>query len=557
MRFMTRRPNRGRPRRLIYAGALLGVTAAMAGCGGTSGSASGSGSANASSGSSSTPLTGNTQSAACTGTPVRGGSLTYARQLGPATLNPFAPTNSQGDIFADSIIYQPLVQPDPKGGSKLVGGVADKWSVSKDGKTLIFHIRSTAKFSNGTPVTAQDVKFTLDKFADPKWNLASVLAAGYKSADIINSSTVKVHLSQPTPGILWNMAIFDAYIVPAKLVQSEGKTAFFNHPVGSGPFMVQSWQRGSSITFARNPYYWEQGLPYLNKVTYDYAQDDNSRILELESGRAQMADGIPFSQVSQIKATSSLALQTAKVPYWLGLWMNHQRPQYRDLDVRQAMQYALNKDLINSKIYAGLGTIPNSILPQLIGDASSSQVKPYPYDLAKAKQLMAKSKFPHGFSTTLQYPAGYATYSTLALILQAEWAQIGIKVTLRSVDQTAESSSYMAGNYDLTFPYAQFSSDVPIPDEYAAFVALPDGDHSFFSWWTDPAIAGMVTKYLHTEDQATRTQMWPQIQQAMLTQTPVINILDLPFVNAHRTNVCGTYLNALGADSLQYTWIRK
>jgi peptide/nickel transport system substrate-binding protein len=504
----------------------------------------------------STQLTGNRQSAACDGTPVRGGSLVYARQLGPVTLNPFTPTNSQGDIFATSIMYQPLVQPDPKGGGKLVPAVADKWSTSSDGKTITFHIRANAKFSDGTPVTADDVKFTLDKFADPKWNIASVLADGYKGTDVVDNSTVRVHLAKPTPGFLWNIAIFDAYIIPAKKVQAEGKNAFFKHPIGSGPFMVQSWKRGSSITFVRNPFYWEKGLPYLDKVTYLYAQDDNSRLLALESGRAQMADGIPFSQVDALKARQDVEVQTAKVPYWLGLWLNHQRAPFRDLKVRQAMQYALDKDVINKKIYAGLGTIPNSILPPFIGDASSDQVKPYTTDLAKAKQLMASSKFPKGFSVTLQYPSGYATYSTLALLLQSQWQQIGIKVKLRSIDQTSESDHFFAGQYDMIFPFAQFSSDVPIPDEYVAFVGLP-AQHHFFSWWKDPKIEQMVATYLHTSDEAQRTQQWHDIQQAMLTQTPALNLLNLPFVNAHTKKTCGTYLNALGADQLQYTWMLK
>jgi peptide/nickel transport system substrate-binding protein len=353
------------------------------------------------------------------------------------------------------------------------------------------------------------------------------------------------------------MAIFDAYVVPAKLVETEGKTAFFNHPVGSGPFMVKTWNKGSSITFVRNPYYWETGLPYLNQVTYDYAQNDNSRLLELESGRAQMADGIPFAQVAALKAHPNVAVQTSAVPYWVGLWLNHQVPAFNDLQVRQAMEYAIDRNQINQKIYAGLGTIPNSILPHLIGDASNSQVPPYTYNLAKAKQLMAASKYPHGFTTTMQFPAGYSTYSTLALVLQSEWAQIGIKVKLQSLDQTTESANFNNGSYQMTFPYAQFSSDVPIPDEYAAFVAIPDGDHSFYSYWNDSAIASQVETYLHTQNPGTRLGLWHRIQQAMLTQTPVINILDLPFVNAHTTNVCGTYLNALGADSLQYTWLRK
>jgi peptide/nickel transport system substrate-binding protein len=537
--------------RVVVAGAAVLTVTTVAACGG------GSGSSSSSPQTGSTKLSGNTQLAACKGTPRRGGDLTYARQLGPVTLNPFYPTNSQGDIFADSIIYQPLVQPDPKGGSKLVGGVADSWKVSNGGKNITFHIRPSARFSNGWHVTAQDVQFTLQKFASPKWNIAPVLASGLKQVQIVNSSTVRVILDKPTPGILWNMAIFDAYVVPAKLVEKEGKAAFFQHPVGSGPFMVKSWAKGSSITFARNPYYWQKGLPYLNQITYQYAQDDNSRLLDLESGRAQMADGIPFSQVATLKTHTNIAVQTAQVPYWVGLWLNHKLPQFKDLKVRQAMEYAIDRDVINQKIYAGLGTNPNSILPHLIGDAPDDSVKPYAYDVAKAKQLMAASGYPHGFSVTLQYPAGYATYSTLVLVLQAEWAKIGIKVKLQSVDQTTESNNFYAGKYQMTFPYAQFSSDVPIPDEYAAFVGLPDGDHTFFDYWNDPTIASAVERYLHTESAAARLTQWHAIQEAMLVQTPVINVLDLPFVNAHSTNVCGTYLNALGADSLQYTWLRQ
>jgi peptide/nickel transport system substrate-binding protein len=530
----------------IFATAVVAAGVTFAGCGGSSSTSSSSGT---------TKVTGNAQSADCQGTPTNGGSLTYARQLGPVNLDPFQPTNSQGDIFATSIMYQPLVQPDPKGGSKLVPGVADKWSVSPDGKTYTFHIRPNAKFADGTPVTAEDAKFTLDKFADPKWNIASVLAAGYKGTDVVDKSTIKVQLTSPTPGFLWNIAIFDAYVVPKKKVLAEGRKAFFKHPVGSGPFMVKSWNPGSSITFVRNPYYWEKGLPHLDKITYLYSQDDNSRLLALESGRAQMADGIPFSQVTTLKAKPELELQTAKVPYWLGLWLNHQRPQLADQNVRQAIQYAVDKSLINQKIYAGLGAIPNSILPQFIGDASSSQVKPYPLDLAKAKALMAKSKYPKGFSTSLQYPAGYSTYSTLALLLKQELAQIGINLKLRAMDQTAETNNFYAGNYDLTFPFAQFSSDVPIPDEYVAFVGLPD-QHHFFSWWKDPKIEKMTADYLHNGSPS-RVQQWHQLQQALLQKTPMINILNLPFVNAHAKKTCGTYLNALGADQLQYTWLAK
>ncbi|MFI5034968.1 MAG: ABC transporter substrate-binding protein [Acidimicrobiales bacterium] len=497
-------------------------------------------------------------SAACKGTPVKGGSLVYARQTGPVTLNTFYPTNGNGDIFADTLLYQGLVMPDPKGTTQnVVPAVASSWTVSSDGLTYLFHLRPGIKFSNGSPVTAADVVFSLDYFANPKLDETAVLAGGFKSASVVNASTVKMTLSAPTPGILYNMSIFDAFIVPKVLVQKEGKS-FWNNPVGTGPFKLSKWVRGSSITFVRNKYYWEPGLPYLDSVTYQYASNDNTRLLDVQNGQAQIADGIPFNQVQTVKSSANLTLQSAKVPYWVGLWLNLQRKPLADLNVRLAMQYAIDKPQINTSVFQGLGTIPNSVLPQLKFDAPNSVVKPYPYDLAMAKSFMAKSAYPKGFSVTLQYPSGYAEYTNLVLILQSELAAIGIKVKLVALDQATMTSLYMKGKYDLTFPYAEFTSDVTVPDEYATFVTTyGGGGYSFFSWWNDPTIAKMVTTFTHTPSEASRATQWPKIQAAMMAQTPFINIMDLPFLNAHGNNVCGTYLDPLGADSLQYTWIAK
>ena len=496
-------------------------------------------------------------SAACKTTPVKGGDLVYARQAGPLTLNTFYPINGNGDIFADTLLYQGLVMPDPTGKTKnVVPGVASSWTVSSNGLTYTFHLRPGIKFSNGQLVTAADVVYSLETFANPKVDETAGLAAGFKNAVAVNASTVQMNLTEPTPGILYNLSIFDGFIVPKNLVVKDGKS-FWNNPVGTGPFKLGNWVHGSSITFVKNPYYWQPGLPYLNKVTYDYVSNDNTRLLDVENGQAQIADGIPFSAIASVKSNSSVTLQTAKVPYWVGLWMNQQRKPFQNLDVRQAMEYAIDRPLINKQIYDGLGTNPNSVLPQLKFDASNSVVKPYTFDLKKAKALMAKSPFPKGFTTTLQYPSGYAAYTDLVLVLQSECAAIGIKVKRVSEDESTETQLYTAGKYDMTFPYAEFTSDVTVPDEYAAFVGVYDGDHGFYSWWKNPKIQGMIETFTHTASDASRAVQWPKIQAAMLQQTPFINVIDLPFVNVHQPNVCGTDLDPLGADSLQYTWIAK
>ncbi len=496
-------------------------------------------------------------SAECSGKPVTGGDLVYARQNETQGLDPLNAANGNGDIFADELIYSPLVRSDPTGGDDLVPGLASSWEVSKDGLTYTFHLRPGVKFSNGQPLTAEDVKFSLDRFGDPKTNvLLSNVAVGYKTTEIIDDETVEVQLTQPVAAFLYNISIFPAFIVPKDLVEAQGD-AFFKNPVGTGPFMVKDFAAGSNITFVRNPHYWEEGKPYLDSVRFDFATDSNSRLLELKNAQAQIADGVLFSQISSIQKEQDLVVQPAKVPLFLGLWLNHDREPLADLDVRQAMQYALDKDLINKTIFRGVGTIPNSVLMSLKGDAPDDEVKPYAFDLDKAKELMAKSGFPDGFSTTLQYPAGYDYYRQLALLMQNEFAEIGIKLKLVELPGATATTNWSKTDYDMIFPFAQFTSDIVVPDEYAQFLA---GDPSlglqgFFSNWTDPAITKKVDTFTSTTDEAERATQWPEIQQDLMDQTPVINVMNLPFVNAHGSNVCGTDVNALGVDHLENTWL--
>jgi peptide/nickel transport system substrate-binding protein len=537
-------------RKWAYAVAALCVTIAAAACGGSSGEVGTTAIPGDAMNNASTTL------GVCSARPRRGGAVVYARRAQTEELNPLAVRNGNGDIFAVNQIYDGLVRPDPNGGFGLQPAIADRWSVSPDGKTYTFHIRPGIKFSNGQPVTPEDIKFSLDRFANPKLNqVLSADAVGYQSTEIVNSSTVRVHLSEPVAAFLYNISIYPAFIVPKSLVEKEGNR-FFNHPVGTGPYEVADFVRGSHITFQRNPYYWEKGKPYLNSVRFDFAEEDNSRMLDLESGEAQMIDGVPYSQIRSVLGNSHEQLQVVQVPQFLGLWLNHQRAPFQDQKVRQAMQYALNRSEINTAIYRSVGSDPNSVLPHLKFDAGDGQVEPYPYDLAKAKSLIRQSKFPKGFSATLQYPAGFEDYKQLGLYLQQAWAELGIKVKLLQLDQGTVTDQFYAGQYDMTFPYAQFTSDVVVPDEYAGLVSDPtNGTHGFFSWWHDEAIWKQVKRFTTTVGDSRRAEMWPRVQQAMLTLSPFINLLDLPFVNAHQKGVCGTVVDALGSDHLENTWL--
>lgn len=534
---------------LSFAGVTM--TLILAACGG-------GGSSSSTKKASLTGLYGASTAAVCKGTPVHGGSLVYERQAATESLNPVDAKNGNGDIFADSLVYSGLVRSDPAGSDKIVPALAQRWTVSPDGRTYTFYLRHGLKFSNGQPVTAEDVKWSLDRFGNPKIDAAmSAVAVGYGTSRVINNTTIQFHLAQPVASFLYNISIFPAFILPKNLVLKEG-AAFYNHPVGTGPFIVKSWVKGSHITFVRNPYYWESGKPYLSSLRYNFATDSNSRILALEGGAAQIMDGVPFSQITTLEHNKAINVQAAKVPLFLGLWLNHNQKPLANLDVRKAMQYALNRPEMNHDIFHGLGQIPNSVLMGLKYDAPDSVVHPYPYNVAKAKALMKQGGYPHGFSTTLQYPAGYDYYTQLALLMQQEYAAIGIKMKLIQEDPATNTSNWSTSSYDMIFPFASFTSDVTVPDEYANFLAdYSNGLKGFYSNWRDPTIQSMVLKFESTLSDSARAKLWPKIQQALMNQTPVINVMNLPFVNAHSATTCGTDINALGADQLQDTWISK
>jgi peptide/nickel transport system substrate-binding protein len=500
--------------------------------------------------------TDSTASSACGGKPTIGGNLVYARQLETVTVNPWEQENGNGDAFTTAMLDENLIRLNPQGGNELQPALAQSWKVSPDQKTYTFTLRPGIKFSDGTPITAADVQWSLDQFADPKVDTAwNSLAAGYKDSEVVNAHTVRINLTKPVAAFPYDLANNGAAIFPREEVEKEG-AAFWKHPVGAGPFRLKEFATGNHLTLERNPYFWEAGKPYLDSVRFNFATEGNSRVLALKSGQAQMADGIPYSQITELQKEPDLAVQKVEVPNWIFLLLNNTVKPLGDLDVRTAMQYAINREEINSDIFKGVGSIPNGLFaPMKYWDKS---IPAYEYNLAKAEEFMAKSKYPHGFSMTLQYPSGFEFYRQLTLLLQQELGAIGIKVKLEEESVTTTVENWLELKYDALFQGPSVSSDLPVPDEYSAWFANAGTElEGFFTGWEDPAITKKVETFIRTGSESGQAEQWPTLQREFKEQSPSINILNMPFVNAHDVDVCGTVANALGADQLQETWMAK
>src|ERR1700754_1883492 len=179
--------------------------------------------------------------AACEEEPVAGGSLVYSRQLETVTLNPREIKNGNGDIFADEMLYNGIVRNDPSGADKVVPGLAESWDISKDGLTYTFHLQKGLKYSDGSPLTAEDIAWNLEQFRNPKINtVLAAIAVGMESAKATNEETVVVKLEHPVAAFLYNLAIYPAFIVDKEKLEQEGP-AFWKNPVGTGPFKLKEF----------------------------------------------------------------------------------------------------------------------------------------------------------------------------------------------------------------------------------------------------------------------------------------------------------------------------
>ena len=490
--------------------------------------------------------------------PRSGGSLTFARFFETQNLDP-AGVADNGSIFVRVQIFNTLVEADPDTLPNVGPGVADEWSSSADGLTWTFHIRDNAKFSNGEPVTAEDVQFSLERFADPtiSVNIPS-LGVGVESVDIIDDQTVQVNLDRPVGAFLENISVFPASIINKAAVLAEGDDHWMN-PLGTGPFKVKEWVPGSHITLERNEYYWEEGKPYLDEIRFDYIADDNARILRIQGGDADIVEGVPWTQIPDLQASEGFSVHVDDIVRYEGVFLNHTVAPLGEIGVRQALNYATNKAAINEAVYGGVGEIANSMIPKALYHSDYDTLPAYFYDLDKAKELMAASSMPDGFDLAYIYPSGSTAHEQLGTILQAQWAEIGVNLSIEEVDTgTLFGDRFFTMEYESGVPLPKFTSDVVVPDEVALlfYDKAPENILAgFFTGWDIPDELERVTEEAaFTTDEAVRAELWPEAQRIAMEEAPWVTLYFLPTVHAVADNVEGFRVVPNGWWDLEDVW---
>ncbi|MGH2908714.1 MAG: ABC transporter substrate-binding protein [Solirubrobacteraceae bacterium] len=401
-------------RRYASCAIVAAIALSAAGCGSGSGGGSGSGSSQSSTGSGSTSSGGSSQ------------TLTIGSNVAPPTLDPTASPAAAIDEVFDYNVYQHLVQLTPSG--KLVPTLASSYSSSNGGRTYTFHVRKGVKFSNGDPLTAADVVFSLKRVVAPK----SVypykgLMSDMQSARATGPETVQVTLKKRSWGWLYYLAAYsNGDVLDPKTV---GHLA--TKPVGTGPFQFKSQVSNYSVDLAPNSDYWGP-KPAVAGVTFRYFSTAESENTALQSGQIQVIDNaINPLDINVFKSDSAKyqiihGLTNGKIQ----VTINNTSGPLKKLAVRQAIEYALNRPAI-VKNAGGYGTpISSGAVP---GDPWYVNLDSrYPYDPSKAKALLSQAGYPHGLPLTLTLPPyGYATQA--GTVVASELSAVGIKTTIKNI----------------------------------------------------------------------------------------------------------------------------
>ena len=245
--------------------------------------------------------------------------------------------------------------------NQVIPDLAESWEISDDGLEYTFHLRE-AKFSDGSPVTAQDAVFSLTRMRDDP---ASVQSAMYQIMAAISAPderTLVIRLSEPSAPFLATLAMFSASILPEKAVTEQGE-AFGTNPVGAGAFRLKEWRRGEVVKLERNEHYWEEGLPKLDGVEWHVVSDDNTRILKVQAGELDAAIFIPFNRVADLDADPAINVHLDPSTREDHLLLNHENEWLANKNVRKALNMAVDVQSIVDVVTFGYGTPANSYIP--------------------------------------------------------------------------------------------------------------------------------------------------------------------------------------------------
>ena len=315
---------------------------------------------------------------------------------------------------------------------KLVNVLAESYDVSKDGLVYTIKLKKNVKFHDGTTFDATAVKANLDRVTDPANKLKRyTLFNRVAKTEVVDPATVKITLKEQFSPFINVLAHPSAVMISPTALKKYGKEIAF-HPVGTGPFEFVEWKQTDYLKGKKFAGYWKTGYPKIDTITWKPVVDNNTRSTVMQTGEADFAFSIPFEQAAVLKASPKVDLIDGPSIIQRYVSFNTQVKPFNDPKVRQAINYAINKDALAKVAFAGYAVPAQGVVPP--GVDFAEKLGPWPYDPAKARELLKEAGYPNGFETTLWSAYNHTTAQKVIQFVQQQLQQVGIKAQVQALE---------------------------------------------------------------------------------------------------------------------------
>ena len=467
--------------------------------------------------------------------------ITIGMSSDAANLDPVN-AKDNADIWLITVLGEGLVQCSSDG-KKIEPCLAEKWEVSKDNLTYTFHLLSGVMFSIGAALTADDCVYCLKRARDTKSSQWAFSLADVKDITAKDAATVEITLKGPSAAFLSDLAMFNASIMPKAYCESAGDTGLSQKPIGTGPYMLSEWKKGESVTFKKNPYYWQSGKPKSDEIKFTVVSDDNSRLMQLQSGTIDVDAAVPCNLMKTISANPKLEAKEYPSTMVYYVTLNTTKDSLKDVKVRQALEYATDKEALSKTVTYGYGKKSVSFICESDPYFDKDLTDAHNYDINKAKQLLAEAG-KSNLTLNLQISSGSTLYQQIATVLKEQWAQAGVTLNITQLDRTAVKSAFKKMDYEVEF--SGWNNDIADTSEWVDYSCVYANDKCSFTGWQNSNVEKWAEEAKKELDTTKRQKLYSNIQEAYQNDVPQIPLFSVPNTVAMSKQVTGFVQDPLG-----------
>jgi peptide/nickel transport system substrate-binding protein len=464
-------------------------------------------------------------------TPVHGGTLVIGQVQDMKTLDPARSSDlSEREIMY--LIYNTLVRLEPDFSVK--PELATSWQIVDEGQRIVFKLRPGVKFHDGTTLDAEAVKWNLDWRMDPagkspqKKGLSDII----KAVTVVDPLTVAIDLKVQAPGLLGMLAQREGLIESPTAAKAAGDD-FGSKPVGSGPFIFKEWVRGNRVVVERNPDYWEQGKPYLDKVILQNIAGSVIGIQRLRTGEIDLIHSLTPQDILQLQSGSNIELVKAPANRWWSMQWQVDKPPFDNFKLRQAIAYAIDRKNLVDIVQLGKAEIADSPTPPGLW-WYSPEVKSYEYNPDKARALLKEAGYPNGLQIAMAAP-NQPPDSQISAVVQDQLKAVGITANLEPV--SASDFYQLVVKRAINFTPENWTQR---PDPDGLFRALfYTKEWANSTGYSNPEVDALLDKARALQDNAARKSLYAKMQQIVITELPYVPLFFSVEYMAQRNTVHG------------------